>query len=391
MDNDYEFCDWGFDTNSTEFKVFKDVVSRTSGRWYETQTFAEASLFIYSNMRQFLSDFRDAVKSFFKLEQDIYLAFVPHFDVNAYAFRHGALDLVGLYFGLACRLLDISFALFSTPSFAPEIGNPGLEQRPEDEIREIILRRYTMRNFADWKAARLRPKCPERLSVAMDVCFNGAMFVLAHELGHIILNHLDDPVVSSVGGGKALLELNNEEEISDSLCSYRQLLEYEADRFALKVMLFLRTECWRAPEIETLRQFCLGLEVFFRILDLYAKPNTSIRGGTHPLPAVRSVLMFLDGIETFGKEKPEARNEFREIWGWTKIRVQNFWAQIGLGEEGSFSIDMREALGEAKRLAILSMDKDEGKLNIASLLGESDKGARILSFPVNKMRRRDSR
>lgn len=349
--DDYRFCNWHVDTSSVQYQTFKEAVTGINGRWYETQTFAEASLFIYSIAGEMFTEFADALKVVYRSKNEIHLSFVPHFDVNAYAFCHNDMRFIGLYFGLACRLMDIANALFSCSDFAPEIGDAQKVGLSVDQVREAVTRRYSMRDFAGWTAIR-GPKCPVRSEAAFAICMYSSFFVIAHEFAHVYMNHLDGADRSDKGL-RTLLELTDNKPEPDKIAARRQVQEYQADRFALSAIFHLLSPDHRVLTVDELKNIKLGMAIFYRILDLYVKPSALHFKGSHPLPGIRSVLMESHAVKLFSSYNKFAVDEFSRSWILADLMVQDIWDAMGLGGQGSFGLDMDLLHGEAVRVVEL--------------------------------------
>lgn len=149
------------------------------------------------------------------------------------------------------------------------------------------------------------------------------MFVLSHEIGHIINNHL--------GNSQNQVRLTSEENENVNKVSYIHVFEYEADETALELMLLNEINQPSGPMFSTAGcQLILeGFDVIYKAISLlkYGNSNNIKYPDSHPAPLLRKERLLKASKEILLREKVnpiliERASDFSNL---ISLAVQKLW------------------------------------------------------------------
>jgi hypothetical protein len=161
-------------------------------------------------------------------DRPLVIQVVDNRDLNAMARSGSNADYITVFLGTLERIYGTTYGLLSTPTFLPDIGNCGLENKPTNLGTDGFPLMPLLRTDGSPSAVdTLIPNDPTRLVVAGLLGDLAMEFLLFHEIGHIVGGHLE------LTRAKSLLEFDSRCE-NDGTPS-RHILECDADMFAADI------------------------------------------------------------------------------------------------------------------------------------------------------------
>lgn len=259
---------------------------------------------------------------------DIYLGITLKETVNAHAFKRNADpdEFIAIHTGSISLCFDDFLALFAHPSFLPEIGRPTLEKVSDLELKEYLSRTTSSGHF------QIRPNDPVRLECAKLFAWLALKRVFLHEVGHIVLGHLEGLPSNGV---VAISERDNG-ELSDGEYRQKQCLEAQADMYSAWVL----AEFWdgyfnyfgnRIPQIDSQPFKYLGVITaweFRRQNSLEMQPDNLVRR-SHPRSDVRFHHFW---VCFYGKLQSKPRctdDQFINQFTAGDLAVVEIWKRLG--------------------------------------------------------------
>ena len=259
---------------------------------------------------------------------DIYLGITGRETVNAVAFRGDTEhdEFIAIYFGTICLCFDDFLALFASPSFLPELGASGSESAQDSELKDYLSRTTSSGHF------QIIPKDPVRLECAKLFACLALKRVFLHEVGHIVLGHLE---LRSSKHGAGICESGNA-KLSDEECCQRQFLEAHADLYSAWVL----AEFWNDYFSSSLKQFPqIALQPFkylgaitaweFRRRDSLEKPSDTDARRTHPRADVRFHHFWVCFFEKLETKRNNTEDQFLNQFVAGDQAVVEIWKRLG--------------------------------------------------------------
>jgi hypothetical protein len=289
----------------------------------------------------------------------VFVDFINSGEVNALTFLGPDKQTycIAITAGVLMGLSNLFAQMFRTRSFCPTIGKPAGEWRPRDIVvgrRGALI--YSPNDLAITPEGWVTPKLPNTRTrrLCYRLCLIMAWdFLIAHEVGHILLGHVDD----ALGANKQVLLAESTSSLPVEVTpNVSHLRELTADKFAFTLILqdWYRTGTWAQlkgllPNRYSRLPLRCWVIAITTLIYVFGKPWNSVTlhdNLTHPHPDVRLCrtmlqLMYLMAIkelqnqQVFLLEKmwPTLRNDVEETRQFLlKVDVEandrtapNFW------------------------------------------------------------------
>ena len=238
--------------------------------------------------------------------------------VNAVAFElehgHG----IAIHYGLWIVMLRAFSAMFTSPGFFPEIGDPSRdEMRTAETVEALRIVATAMTGGASAPESNITmSSCPVRRAATCVLAEMALDFTFFHEFTHIHGGHLDFLGKSLPGQGMAELEALSPSDVLRA----RRALELDADMWASSLFTVLRHPDWKTPARRYLfgtpeaylRAWVTAVDVVFRLFEFAIDPAAVRMAQSHPHPSVRRRFALIgltaraDLDNTIGGERAEA-------------------------------------------------------------------------------------
>jgi hypothetical protein len=224
-----------------------------------------------------------------------------------------------------------------------------LENLQETELKAYMSQAASRRHF------QIIPKDPVRLQCAKLFAWLALKWVFLHEVGHIVLGHLERPFSKDVA---AIFE-HDDSELSDEECGQMQFLEAHADMYSARVL----AEFWngyfeffedRIPQIASQPFKYLGVITAweFRRQDSLEKLSGSTVRRSHPRPDVRFHHFWVCFCEKLVTKHSCTDDQFVNEFVAGDLAVVEMWKRLGFQavnfetEKDNFDL----IIGEVERL-----------------------------------------
>lgn len=225
----------------------------------------------------------------------IYCDYVDTDELNAMACVYKGYELVALFAGLINFINPYYAAFLSDPLMFQEIGDPS-KDRKADKLN--AMRIEYLNKYPTWGMAPLSV-CPIRSRAIIRVLSCGLLFLHAHEVGHIVLGHLDlltDEFGMSVYEELPIGPLSAEES------DLRKALELQADQSAALTSLNLfRQQLQKPSDEEEFKNadllWSIAVESLFVLLELVIARKGIRPSVTHPSSFARWLNVKLNVYE----------------------------------------------------------------------------------------------
>jgi hypothetical protein len=271
---------------------------------------------------------------------DVHVDFVLNGNINALAFRSGDQYFIGIYTGTIFMLNSMIGRMLSDARLFLYAGDAGLERTDLEPLTDYTPNADVMYQ----KRGLFAPKDKARRDYAAFLQHHAIMFLVGHELTHILHGHVD--YLSVKRGAKitaelALLDSTDEEELLE-----RQCLEFDADRRSItsridSLRMTLKSGAtqivtWRPnQEAEFLLMFdwAISINILFRLFgDKRFRIVDPIRAAYPPLP-VRQLACFASAIEAVDLAwDPNLKSAAKKVLGMALRETEVAFA-ITLGED----------------------------------------------------------
>lgn len=215
--------------------------------------------------RQFHERVEDLIRSDFELWSRVFFeidfVWIHNESLMGFADVENGRYKVALSYGAGLAFLKLFHFLWSLPSFFPNVGHAATELATEETVRQgfgISLRRHD--------AAELRkPRCPIRLEAANRMFESALLFLLHHEIAHIIRGHAD------YARRNGFAPLGDHPRNQQAAFPHQQVLENDADAVGIDFLIRIRAkELLRYNEPkrdDRLRDFFTALAILFAVMD----------------------------------------------------------------------------------------------------------------------------
>jgi len=237
----------------------------------------------------------------------IHFDYVNNPSLNAYAFKRDGHYFIGLTWGAFVILRLLFMRMLADQNAMLAIGDPSRETRDLLPLDSMIANMgCTIKLSSTGRLVVGAPQDPARLQFAVSSFEVAFSFLIRHEITHILHGHLAHPILAST---ESLLPELGWHPITMSASSTRQVLEYDADRYAsigLGKAFMSNASVPQNTDLnqrDNMTQFFVGVGSMFRLFG-----DTSVAGldlGTLPYPPVRfrqyiSMTGFCDYLKIAG-------------------------------------------------------------------------------------------
>jgi hypothetical protein len=317
---------------------------------------------LYERITKFLEVFSDS-KECKKVLNGLYYDFVYNPSPNAFCRKIGAEYFIGLNGGLIELIHHIVFALCSEPTFLPDIGDPQVEVSVGGEFYERGFEtKKQIASANDSLILYVPHRIPKSTSRKLLACFISELaleYVFLHELGHLMIGHLEK--ASDKEGNAFISELSSSDEILKR--KEKQFFEYEADGFAILFSLCRNsmapffyseqtTSIFRIHPKE-MSYYCWYFAMCL-VLRVFAQNDYTIHqyiSKTHPHPQSRKLgnwmTLMLSKVVNSDPDKDrildlcaKADYDLSNYWKQFRIPGYNYDSMLGnINQELVFSID----------------------------------------------------
>jgi len=259
---------------------------------------------------------------------EIYLGITSKERVNAVAFKGDAEhdEFIAIFIGTICLCFDDFLALFASPSFLPELGAPGSENIHDSELQDYLSRTTSSGHF------QIIPKDPVRLECAKLFAWLALKRVFLHEVGHIVLGHLEVPSSKDV----AAISEHGVGKLSDEEYGQRQFLEAHADMYSAWVLAefwndYFESSAKLIPQIASQPFKYLGAITAweFRRQDSLEKSSDNTVRRSHPRPDVRFHHFWLSFCEKLVTKRGCTDDQFVNQFVAGDLAVLEIWRRLG--------------------------------------------------------------
>jgi hypothetical protein len=271
---------------------------------------------------------------------EIHVDFIVSGNINAVAFRSGAQYFIGIYTGTIFMLNSMIGRMLSDARVFLYAGDAGLERTGLGPLTDYTPNADVMYQ----KQGLFAPKDKVRKDYAAFLQHHAIMFLVGHELTHILHGHVD--YLSVKRGAKitaelALLNSRDEEERLE-----RQCLEVDADRRSItsridSLRMTLKSGStqivtWRPnQEAEFLLMFdwAISLNILFRLFGDERFSKVDPMRAAYPSLPVRQLTCFATAIEAVDLAwDPNLKSAAKRALGMA-LRETEFAFATTLGED----------------------------------------------------------
>ncbi|MDH4162533.1 MAG: hypothetical protein OEW15_07565 [Nitrospirota bacterium] len=159
----------------------------------------------------------------------IHFDYVNNNSLNAYAFKWGGDYFIGITWGAFTILRLLFMRMLADKNALLTIGDPNREGNNLLPLDKMITIGPSVQLPSTGRLVVGAPQDPTRLQFAVTAFETAFSFLIRHEITHILHGHLSHPLVAST---EALLPEFGWQPKTASASSTRQVLEYDADRYA---------------------------------------------------------------------------------------------------------------------------------------------------------------
>jgi hypothetical protein len=221
-----------------------------------------------------------------------YLGVIDNRNLNAIATCSHRFDLVGIYAGSIANLSVLYFMLLSHPEVLPHVGDVSKERAWFDDLSECGWTGPLANVMSRVKPRPDRiefPKDPIRYVAAAQMGAMALDFLFLHEMGHLLLGHLDYLIHAS--GNKMVAEVRDEASLSSPVSHG---IELQADEHACHISLGAAFGIDGSPDpqafrstTEALRRWTFAIGLLFLVFDRNDTAVVAHEWQDHPHSAVR--------------------------------------------------------------------------------------------------------
>jgi hypothetical protein len=271
----------------------------------------------------------------------LHVGFTNSDEVNAFATKGKYAEYIFITIGAVCKVCGTMYGMLSTPVFLPAIGNPGLDEMPNEPLADGFPPLPLLRtDQCEQPVSFYLPLDQTRATFAMHLSSTALQFLLMHEIGHVVAGHLE--LRERQGCGPTISEFGTA-GTQDARTPPRHVLECDADAFAAHTESFLDlhpntdrlwTEVFRWSAVPGRSAgfiaYATAISILFRMLGRNGYAPGSLNPATHPPPAVRSCLAISRSMSLAVIAGRFAMDEFSHLCGESVFHVEETWASLGL-------------------------------------------------------------
>lgn len=284
----------------TNIEAIEKIIKKKGGRLNYTDLNPELKEFYeYFKIRA-----QESIHSIYKQLSgisDISFDIIEDYSFNAFATGVGNFYFIGINRGTIATLALVFDRYFADRALFPFIGNIENESSDLPIIKNIALNyEYTVDELPYFEP----PQDPTRNAVAKHLTKLAIDFILAHEIAHIILGHVD---YLNSEYNIILDELSHSETDQTKNKKTRKSLEMDADAWATTILLSSEMrrvigklpiqgkewkETYNRPGI-VITYFTFAIATIFRIYGDQRLDNSKFENETYPQPRLRYVISML--------------------------------------------------------------------------------------------------
>jgi len=271
---------------------------------------------------------------------NVEVALVDNAAFNAFAHHDDGQEGIAVFAGLFYMLCDLSFAMWSHPTFL-RTTHPLTES--SISLASIRQRASALRGSRTWTGLMVVVPKQDRQRVfrAINTAMTAFLFVVFHETGHLVRAHI--PYMGELSGSNVNLLLENSENIPLVGNDVFRLLEIDADIYAAKAVADCALTTWNMGRLfpfnypldrGTLEDYvadvAMGLSLAFFCMDLGSRNLDLLPESSHPSPGVRLYIAYLAMMDLLWKpfKIPSQESLALALKGFTEVR--EFWSKLRL-------------------------------------------------------------
>jgi hypothetical protein len=292
-------------------EIFHNETTYLGGRFDLDRADREKVKIVYGNIRDRAQDLINAARRDVPSLPEIHFDFILNGAINAVAFKSNERYFIGFNTGTIFLLRCVIGRMLSDSRAFKHVGNPEVERGDLKPLEDYVPDAEMMYK----KSTLLTPKDPIRRAYADFLQDQAIMFLVGHELTHIIHGHVD--YLRAQRGQKQTAELGGLKNRDQQERLERQCIELDADRRSIVSRIdslrFTFDDAnapnppWRGKvqhPVEMVFDWAISIDILIRLFGDLSFSRTEAVDSAYPPLLLRDAMFFSAAASTIG-----------EIWG----------------------------------------------------------------------------
>lgn len=276
---------------------------------------------------------------------NLHIDYINNDSINAIAIIDNSYEFIGIFYGVVEKMYIINGAFLSNSCVFPSFG------KAEKEVASKTEFISSFKNLDFIKMGKSNPLCEIRKSLSEWLSLISILFLLGHEIGHVIKSHF---IFLHEGKSKKYEFLEYEEGISESI--YNQILiEVSADENGVKSSL--NTWLLTYPSIQVLQEtnpyyiWAVSLGLLFLTFEL-KHYQTSRNPIQYPPARVRFRVSLLYGLAYINEKNKDQSSAFLKGCNLASKELIPLWLELEKDKKYKkfFSFTSKEIGDQAAKL-----------------------------------------